>query len=68
MSYVAVTADVWMSIATDSYLTVTAHHLDDEWAIKSVILGTLPLSKSHTGVNLAEWIKDVQEGYGICSR
>ena len=59
VSYVAVTADVWTSIATDSYLTVTVHYLDDEWAMKSVILGTLPLSESHTGVNLAEWIKDL---------
>ena len=40
---------MWTSIATDSYLTVTVHYLADEWAMKSVILGTLPLSESHMG-------------------
>ena len=50
---------MWTSIATDSYRTVTVHYLDDEWAMKSVVLWTLPLLESHTGVNLAEWIKDI---------
>ena len=27
--------------------------------MKSVVLGTLPLLESHTGANLAEWIKDL---------
>jgi len=52
VNYVALTGDVWTSIATNSYLTVTAHYLD-EMEMKSIVLGTLPLSESHTGVNLA---------------
>ena len=34
---IAVTADVWTSIATDSYLTVTAHNLEKEWTMNSIV-------------------------------
>jgi len=63
-NYVALTGDVWTSIATNSYLTVTAHYLD-EWEMKSIVLGTLPLSESHTGVNLAGWVKDLVFDFNI---
>ena len=64
VNYVALTGNVWTSIATNSYLTVTAHYLD-EWEMKSIVLGTLPLSESHTGVNLAGWVKDLVFDFNI---
>lgn len=63
--FVAITADIWTSVATDSYLTVTAHYLNEEWEMKSAISGTLPLLESHTANNLAIWIKEMVEDSGI---
>ena len=62
---VAITADVWMSTATDSYLTVTAHYLNEQWEIKSIVSGTLPLFESHTASHLATWIKEMVENIGV---
>ena len=56
-TYIAITADLWISIATESYLTVTFHYLDTHWQMRSVISGTLPLCESHTADNIAMWIK-----------
>ena len=61
---VAITADVWTSMATDSYLTVTAHYLNEQWEIKNIVSGTLPLLDSHTASNLATWIKEMVEDIG----
>ena len=46
--YVAITADIWTSVATDSNLRVTAHYLNEEWEMKSMVSGTLPLSENYT--------------------
>lgn len=51
-SSVALTTDGWTSRATESYVTVTAHHTTEEWEMRSPVLQTRPLS--HTGTNLAQ--------------
>lgn len=53
-----------MSISTNSYFTVTTHYLQ-EWTMKSIVLGTLQLSDSHTGVNLAGLVKDLVSQFNI---
>ena len=65
---VAITADIWTSITTDSYLTVTIHYLNEEWEMKSVVSGTLPLLESHIADNLATWIKEMVEETGVCAK
>ena len=32
---VSLTTDTWTSVATESYITVTEHHLTDNWDLKS---------------------------------
>ena len=65
--FTAITADLWTSIATESYLTVTFHYLNEEWKMKSVISGTLPLSESHIATNIVTWIKELVDESGIAS-
>ena len=64
--FTAITADLWTSMATESYLTVTFHYLE-QWKTKSVISGTLPLSESHTAINIVTWIKELVDESGIAS-
>lgn len=37
---VTLTCDAWTSRATQSYVTLTAHHIDEHWNLKSHVLQT----------------------------
>ena len=52
--HVSLTTDGWTSRATQSYITVTAHYINDQWEMKSATLQTRPLFESHTAANLAD--------------
>ena len=51
---VALTTDTWTSNSTTSYITVTEHHIDKNWEIKSNVLLTREMLERHTGDNLTE--------------
>ena len=40
---VALTTDCWTSCATESFMTVTAHFVTDDWQLKECVLQTRPL-------------------------
>lgn len=51
---IAITTDGWTSRGTQSYITITAHTINNDWKMESVVLQTRPLFESHTGANIAE--------------
>ncbi|KAL7880871.1 hypothetical protein SRHO_G00031250 [Serrasalmus rhombeus] len=51
---IAITTDGWTSRGTQSYITITAHTINSDWKMESVVLQTRPLFESHTGANIAE--------------
>ncbi|XP_041830825.1 E3 SUMO-protein ligase ZBED1-like [Melanotaenia boesemani] len=55
---VALTTDGWTSRATQSYITITAHVINEKWESKSFVLQTRELSESHTGVNIAHVLRN----------
>ena len=56
---VAITVDGWTSSATDSYVTFTAHYIDDEWVLQNHVLQTRVFNEAHTGNNLAILLQEV---------
>lgn len=48
---VALTCDAWTSRAVDSYVTITAHYLTEDWQLLSHVLQTRAVHESHTGAN-----------------
>lgn len=55
---IALTTDCWTSSTMASYITVTAHYInDDKVKIISRVLATIMVEGSHTAENLAEIIK-----------
>ena len=50
---VAITTDGWTSRATQSYVTVTCHFINDDWRIENYVLQTRRLDDKHTGENIA---------------
>lgn len=55
---VALTMDIWTSVATEVYLGLTCHYLKN-WKMVSHCLTTMPLEESHTAANIAEWTQEV---------
>nr|XP_054594153.1 E3 SUMO-protein ligase ZBED1-like [Nothobranchius furzeri] len=55
---VALTCDAWTSRATESYVTVTAHHINDEWILQSHVLQTRAMHETHTGEHIAALLKE----------
>lgn len=51
--HVAITTDIWTSMNTDSYITMTVHFLF-QTQLKTLVLCTKKLESSHTSVNLSE--------------
>ena len=62
---VSITGDIWTSIATHAYLTLTVHFLSSEWDMCSIVLGTKPLTDRHTGENITIWIEEMLATFSI---
>uniref|UniRef100_A0A8C1VWD7 HAT C-terminal dimerisation domain-containing protein n=1 Tax=Cyprinus carpio TaxID=7962 RepID=A0A8C1VWD7_CYPCA len=62
---VALTTDIWTSVATEAYLGVTCHYLGEDWEMLSHCLTTMPLEERHTAANIAKWIEDVIAKFDI---
>ena len=54
----SITTDTWTSNSTESFITVTEHHVTDAWELKSNVLLTRAMPERHTGENLANRLKD----------
>ncbi|XP_051990723.1 E3 SUMO-protein ligase ZBED1-like isoform X2 [Xyrauchen texanus] len=65
---VALTCDGWTSRATESYITITAHHINENWELISHVLQTRAMHESHTGSNIAELLKVALEEWDIKSK
>lgn len=65
---VAITCDAWTSVATESYITVTAHFITDNWQLESHVLQMRAMFESHTGANVAELLQEVAEEWQCTSK
>lgn len=62
---VALTTDIWTSVATEAYLGVTCHLLGEDWEMKSLSLTTMPLEERHTAANIADWQEETTAKFQI---
>uniref|UniRef100_G3N6T4 HAT C-terminal dimerisation domain-containing protein n=1 Tax=Gasterosteus aculeatus TaxID=69293 RepID=G3N6T4_GASAC len=64
---IALTTDVWTSVATEAYLRITCHFISDDWELTSFCLRptTMPLEERHTGPNIAAWIEQAVDTFEI---
>ena len=61
----ALTTDIWTSMATEAYMTVIGHYIDPNCKLQNFVLETLSFPERHTGVNTAEKLKGIGERWGI---
>ena len=62
---VSLTTDTWTSVATESYITVTEHHLTDNWDMKSNVLCTRTMPERHTGENIANKLRSIVSEFDL---
>ena len=62
---VALTCNAWTSRATESHVTLTAHHIDDQWNLKSHVLQTRAMRDSHTGEHIAALLNEALTVWGL---
>lgn len=65
---VALTCDRWTSRATESYVTITSHHISDDWEMVTHVLQMISMHESHTASNIADLLKRAMEEWGIKDR
>ncbi len=63
--YYACTTDLWTSRAQHAYISLTVHYLDDDFLLKSHLLETKEFPDSHTGVHIAEELKDILQDWSL---
>ena len=64
---ISFTTDAWRSFNKDSYITITAHALDDDLELHSFVLDTSEIKVRHTSENLFNHINNVLQQWGLDS-
>ncbi|KAF7152618.1 hypothetical protein RHSIM_Rhsim01G0147200 [Rhododendron simsii] len=62
---VCLTSDLWTSIATDGYMSLTAHFIDASWVLHKRLLNFSYMPPPHSGVALKEKVYDLLGKWGI---
>lgn len=52
ISYITVTTDTWTSIATENYMSLTPHFIDNIWKVHTILVDCFKFSDRHTSENL----------------
>lgn len=61
----SLTSDGWSSLAKDSYVSLTAHYIDNDWNLVTRCLKTQYHPEAHTAENLADFYKDALSEFGL---
>lgn len=65
MDNVVLTTDMWTSRATEAYLTVTCHIIDEHWQMQAYVLETCSFPGQHTADNISSQLTRIVEEWGI---
>ncbi|KAL0821412.1 hypothetical protein ABMA28_004894 [Loxostege sticticalis] len=62
---ICLTADLWTSLKTESYIALTGHYLTEQLDFKTVLLGCCQFEGHHTSANIAAEIGILVDKYGL---
>ncbi|XP_059639299.1 zinc finger BED domain-containing protein RICESLEEPER 2-like [Cornus florida] len=62
---ISLTSDLWSSLTTDGYLSLTAHFIDVDWRLQNRVLNFSYMPSPHNGVALTEKIYTLLTKWGI---
>jgi hypothetical protein len=64
----SITCDIWTSKNQLSFFGFTIHYIDNDWKLQESLLAFKFLEGEHDGFNLAEYLVEVLEEFGITDR
>lgn len=65
---VVLTTDMWTSRATEAYLTVSYHIIDENWQMQAYVLETSSFSGQHSADNICSELKRITDEWGITAK
>ncbi|XP_047038385.1 zinc finger BED domain-containing protein 4-like [Helicoverpa zea] len=65
---VCLTTDCWTSKANESYMAITAHYIDQNYILKSLLLQCEVLPGHHTAINLAAQLRKCASTWNITDK
>ena len=63
--HIAVTTDIWTSVANEAYLSFTACYIESDWTMKTPVLATVPMEERHTQAVIADHLSAVAKEWKI---
>ena len=64
-THVALSTDIWTSIATQAYITVTIHYVSPNWELNTFLLQTIEFPENHNADNISEKIKEILANFSL---
>ena len=65
IKYLSMTTDAWSSLSKQSYITVTAHLIDDHLKLHHFVLDTSEIKVRHTSENLLAHVRNVINKFNL---
>jgi hypothetical protein len=62
---ICLTSDLWTSINTEGFITLTAHFVDSNWTLQSKILNFCHMPPPHSGFELYKKLNSLLVEWGI---
>ncbi|GJY97713.1 zinc finger BED domain-containing protein RICESLEEPER 2-like protein [Tanacetum coccineum] len=62
---ICLTSDLWTSVTSDGYMTLTAHYIDESWVLRKKVLNFRVTPPPHTGSLLAHSVITFLREWGI---
>ena len=63
--HIALSTDIWTSIATQAYITATTHYISTNRELNTFLLQTASFLENHTTENIAEKIKEILANFSL---
>lgn len=65
-TYISLTTDIWSnSVNRDSFISFTAHWIDDEYIYRHVVLSSRHFPGSHTGENVSKMLSSLSDEWNV---
>ncbi|KAI3833382.1 hypothetical protein MKW92_051298 [Papaver armeniacum] len=62
---ISLTSDMWTSVTTTGYISLTVHYIDEDWKLQKKLLNFSPLPPPHSGEALSAKLFSMLEDWGI---
>lgn len=62
---ICLTLDLWSSLTTDGYMTVTVHYIDEGWTLRKKVLIFRHIPPPHNGLLLGDQLIQFLKEWGI---